>query len=279
VTSADASSCGTTSQIITVGAQRLRVSVRSRASGDGPTLLLINGIGVRLESFRPFVDELTDAGIEVIGFDIPGVAGAPPPVARYRFPGLARLVRRLLDRLGHRDVDVLGVSWGGGLAQEFARRHSQRCRRLVLVSTSPGAASVPGAPSALARMISPRRFTDPGHTATILRQLYGGKVRTDPALARRAAAAISGGDGSGYYGQLYAALGWTSIHWLHTLRQPTLILSGTDDPIVPAVNARIMHRLIPDARLHLVDDGHLALLTSARTLAPIVEQFLREDRT
>lgn len=224
MTSADASSCGTTSQIITVGAQRLRVSVRSRASGDGPTLLLINGIGVRLESFRPFVDELTDAGIEVIGFDIPGVAGAPPPVARYRIPGLARLVRRLLERLGHRDVD-------------------------------------------------------PAHTATIAPQPYGGEVRTDPALARRAAAAGSGGDGSGYYGQLYAALGWTSIHWLHTLRQPTLILSGTDDPIVPAVNARIMHRLIPDARLDLVDDGHLALLTSARTLAPIVEQCLREDRT
>jgi pimeloyl-ACP methyl ester carboxylesterase len=58
------------------------------------------------------------------------------------------------------------------------------------------------------------------------------------------------------------------------LRQPTLILAGTDDPIVPLVNARIMARLIPNSELHVFDDGHLGLLTSADELAPVVRGFL-----
>jgi pimeloyl-ACP methyl ester carboxylesterase len=52
------------------------------------------------------------------------------------------------------------------------------------------------------------------------------------------------------------------------------VLSGADDPIVPPANARIMSRLIPNARLHIFDDGHLGLLTSVDELAPIVRDFL-----
>jgi pimeloyl-ACP methyl ester carboxylesterase len=66
---------------------------------------------------------------------------------------------------------------------------------------------------------------------------------------------------------------------LSQIRQPTLVLSGADDPIVPPVNARIMSRLIPNARLHIFDDGHLGLLTSADELAPIVADFLAADGT
>jgi pimeloyl-ACP methyl ester carboxylesterase len=65
--------------------------------------------------------------------------------------------------------------------------------------------------------------------------------------------------------------------WLHTLRQPTLILSGRDDPIVPWVNGRIMARLIPNSRLHVFADGHLGLLTSAAELGPIVRDFLLQE--
>ncbi len=85
------------------------------------------------------------------------------------------------------------------------------------------------------------------------------------------------GGSLGYYWQLLGITGWTSIHWLHRLGQPTLVLSGTDDPIVPLANAKIMARLIPNARLHFFEDGHLGLLTSANTLAPVVSQFLTEN--
>jgi pimeloyl-ACP methyl ester carboxylesterase len=74
---------------------------------------------------------------------------------------------------------------------------------------------------------------------------------------------------------MLGAVGWTSIFWLRKLGQPTLILHGDDDPIVPLVNAKIMHRLIPHSKLYMFHDGHLGLGTSAQELAPVVDQFLR----
>jgi len=71
-----------------------------------------------------------------------------------------------------------------------------------------------------------------------------------------------------------ASTGWTSLPFLRLIRQPTLLLMGDDDPIIPAVNARIMARLIPDARLHLYEGGHIALVTEADRLAPVIEDFL-----
>jgi pimeloyl-ACP methyl ester carboxylesterase len=53
-----------------------------------------------------------------------------------------------------------------------------------------------------------------------------------------------------------------------------LILAGNDDPIIPLANARILHALLPHATLHVYDDGHLGLLTSADELGPIVSRFL-----
>src|SRR5215468_2325648 len=118
----------------------LRVGVRS---GDTtrPPLLLFNGIGANIELAAPFLEALDGAAIT---FDVPGVGGSPAPMMPYRPRSLARLAARLLDQLGYDEVDVLGVSWGGTLAQQFAFQHSARCRRLVLAATSPGHLMVPG---------------------------------------------------------------------------------------------------------------------------------------
>jgi pimeloyl-ACP methyl ester carboxylesterase len=78
----------------------------------------------------------------------------------------------------------------------------------------------------------------------------------------------------GYYLQLIAGIGWTSLPWLPFLSQPTLVMAGTDDPIVPLANGRIMAKLIPDARLVTLDDGHLFLLTSACESARLITEFL-----
>jgi len=259
---------------IGVDGQRLRVMIQ-QGRGEGPPLLLLNGLGANLELLQPFVDALD--GTETIRVDLPGSGGSPAPSLPVRFPGLARLVARMLDRLGHGAVDVLGVSWGGALAQQFAHQYRERCRRLILVSTGTGAIMVPGRLSALLSLASPRRYQDPSYLASIAGRLYGGRLRSDPALAARVARQMRAGDTRGYYGQLLAGFGWTSIHWLHGLRQPTLILTGRDDPIVPSLNGRIMAWLIPNSRLHVFDDGHLGLVTSAAELAPIVHAFLTED--
>jgi poly(3-hydroxyalkanoate) depolymerase len=257
---------------IDVGGQRLRVAIQP-GRGDGRPLLLLGGIGANLEVLQPFVDAL-DAGIETLRVDLPGAGGSSTPSIPYRFPGLARLTAQMLDRLGYPEVDLLGISWGGALAQQFAFQYPTRCRRLVLVSTATGAIMVPGRPSVLARLATPRRYLDPAYLATIAAHLYGGRLRSNPELAAKYGRAVRSAGMRGYYWQLLGSAGWTSILWLHRLRQPTLILAGTDDPVVPLVNARIMACLIPNSRLHVFDDGHLGLLTSADELAPVVRRFL-----
>src|SRR5437660_10655242 len=116
---------------IIVDGQRLRVAIRS-GNGTRTPLLLVNGIGVNFEVLQQFVDAL-DPAIEVIRFDVPGTGGSPAPLIPYRFSSHARLVRKMLDQLGYQQVDVLGVSWGGALAQQSAVQYRARCRRLILV--------------------------------------------------------------------------------------------------------------------------------------------------
>jgi poly(3-hydroxyalkanoate) depolymerase len=268
---------------LALGNQLVRVAVRPgrrgfRARPPGAPLLLINGIGASLELLQPFVDEL-DPALEVIRFDVPGVGGSPLPAAPYRFTGLGRLVGQLLTELGHDRADVLGISWGGAAAQHFAFTQRSRCRRLVLVSTATGMIMVPARPSVLARMATPRRYTDRDYLASMAGDLYGGSARTDPGGVTAAMNAHNRiGSRLGYVYQLTAGLGWTSVPFLPLVRQPTLILSGADDPIIPLANARLMHRLIPDARLHVFPGGHLGLVTEARQLAPVVSEFLTAER-
>ena len=105
-------------------------------------------------------------------------------------------------------------------------------------------------------------------------KIYGGKVSSQPELAREFAQTTHFGSALGYFYQMLGGVGWTSIFWLRTLRQPTLILHGDNDPLVPLVNAMIMHRLIPHSKLYIFHDGHLGLGTSARELAQVIEKFL-----
>ena len=139
---------------------------------------------------------------------------------------------------------------------------------------------VPGNPRVLVRMLTPRRHRDPGYAARIAGELYGGSARKNPAVARDLLHATTRlGPARGYYYQLISSAGWTSLPWLPRLRQPTLILAGDDDPIIPLVNARIMHRLIPQSELHIYHGGHLELAADAGHIAPVVEAFLDADLT
>lgn len=260
---------------LTVGGRTLRVAIRPGTDDAVPPLLLMNGIGASLEVLQPLVDAL-DTRRTVIRFDVPGVGGSPRPVVPYVLWTLAPVVAGVLDRLGHTgQVDVLGLSWGGGLAQQFAVQYRGRCRRLVLAATGTGTLMVPAHPQVLARMLTPRRHRDPEHARKIAGLIYGGTMRTDP---DRAAAALHThtrvGPRRGYYYQLAATTGWSSLPFLRLIRQPTLVIAGDDDPIIPVVNARLMARLIPRARLHVYRGGHIALITEADELAPVIDGFL-----
>jgi poly(3-hydroxyalkanoate) depolymerase len=261
---------------LTIEGQRLRIGVRAGAS-HLPPLIVFNGIGASLELIEPFVSALPER--EVVAFDVPGSGGSPAALLPYRFPGLARLAHKLLGELGYNGaVDALGVSWGGALAQTFAFEFPTHCRKLVLASTSPGALMVPGRPSVLAKLVSPRRYVDPDFLHAFGGEIYGGAFRSDPDLLRRHAQALWAPSNRGYLYQLIAAAGWTSLPWLRLLTQPTLVMHGSDDPIVPLINARILSALIRRAELHVVDDGHMFLVSKAQDVAPVVHRFLTDEQ-
>src|ERR1700746_2714642 len=157
-----------------VGGQTLRVGIRPGDKSQAP-LLLFNGIGANIELVEPFLDILD--GPEAIIFDVPGVGGSPAPRVPYRPWHLARLSARLLDQLGYDRVDVLGVSWGGAIAQQFAFQLGKRCRRLVLAATSTGHIMVPGKFAVHLKMASPRRYRDPVFMGRIAGDIYGGRRR------------------------------------------------------------------------------------------------------
>lgn len=261
---------------ITVRRIQVRVSVRQPQGrfADEPPLLLCNGIGASLEVLQPLVDKL-DPDRGVIRFDVPGVGGSPIPPFPYTLAGLASWLTTVVTRLGHREFDVLGLSWGGGLAQQLAVQSRKRVRRVVLVATGTGSLMVPAHPSVLRKMMTPRRHRDPAYAASIAADIYGGSMRTHPERgAQLLHAATRAGPKRGYYYQLAATTGWSSLPFLTMVRQPTLLLAGDDDPIIPLVNAKVMARLIPRAQLHVYHGGHLGVLTESDELGPVIEGFL-----
>jgi poly(3-hydroxyalkanoate) depolymerase len=258
-------------RLVPVLGQQIRVDVRP---GSGVPLVLCNGIGASLEVFDPVVDQL-DPDTPVVRLDVPGTGGSPDSPLPYGFPYLAAVLGVLLGRIGIvGQVDVLGLSWGGALAQQFAFQNPRRCRRLILVSTGTGAIMVPGGPTILAKMATPRRFLDHDYAASIAGDIYGGTVRDDPSMVKQLFdRQLMAGSRVGYLHQLLAGAVWTSLFALPMIRQQTLILAGLDDPIIPVVNARVMGRLLPHATVHLHRGGHVDLITNAAELAPVIELF------
>jgi poly(3-hydroxyalkanoate) depolymerase len=261
-------------EMLRVGTQLLRVGrrpARRARSGVAP-LLLFNGIGGNIELLGPFVRRMPER--EAITFDMPGVGHSLMPARPYRPRNIVKLACGVLDHYRHRQADVLGVSWGGGIAQQFARTASERCRRLVLCATAPGVVMVPSRPSVMLKMATPRRYMSKSYAMQVAGHIYGGDFRRDPDLVAQLFRHVRWQSRLGYYLQLGAMFGWTSIHWLHRITQPTLVMAGRDDPLVPLANARLMHVLIPNSELMVFDCGHLFLLTRGEQAATAIRAFL-----
>lgn len=264
-------SIASTDVLIATGGQRIRVRYRR---GVGVPLVMCNGIGAGLEVLEPAVESL-DPGRPVIRFDAPGCGASSTSPLPYGFPYLAWVLGRVLDEMNIGVVDVLGFSWGGALAQQFAFQNPMRCRRLVLVATGTGAVMVPGNPSVLTKMLTPRRFRDPAYAADIAAELYGGTARQRASeVAELMGRQMHAGSRRGYLHQLMAGAVWTSLFALPVIRQRALILAGKDDPIIPNVNAYIMNRLLPRSRIYWHPDGHIDFFLNAPALAPAIDEFL-----
>jgi pimeloyl-ACP methyl ester carboxylesterase len=228
------------SSLVDVRGHQLRV----RVEGTGPALLLLNGLTRPLESWNPFIKALS--GHTVVRFDMPGVGESQTSLLPQSIGKMAEITALVLDEIGLDRVDVLGLSHGGAVAQQFCRDYPSRVRRLVLVSTSCGVGSTLGSWGAL---VSLRTFK------------YGSSF-TELVGASWHSMAISN---------------WSSIPFLGSINATTLVVSGSDDPVVPLANSRSLAQRIPNASLVVLPGGHdLQSTEPAQALARAVQHFLTQ---
>jgi poly(3-hydroxyalkanoate) depolymerase len=258
-----------------VDGTRLRIA----EAGSGPPLLLLMGIGGNIEMWGPIAERIHDR--RLIAFDAPGTGESSMGRIR-RMRGLSDLAAAVLDAFEVPGADVLGYSFGGALAQEMARRHPDRVRRVILGATTFGWGGLPARPSVYVHMIHPARYHSPRYLDWVAPHIYGGKARV--AAAKSGAGILSDArlarppSTIGYLSQLSALCGWTSLPWIHKLEMPILVLAGDDDPIIPLVNARILGCRTPNAKLHIVrGGGHLFLLDENEGVIQAIDEFLGTD--
>ena len=254
----------------TVDGRVLRVAVwrSSKATTSSPycSSTALARISRRWRRWRRLLDDR-----DFITFDMPGIGGSPDPVVPYNAILMARIAALLLDRFEMPLVDVMGVSWGGAMAQQFALQNGARTNKLILVATSAGMLMVPGNPAALIKMADPRRYIDPEFMAKHFKTLYGGMVGNKAEHISR----IKPPSKTGYFYQLMAMMGWTSAPFLPFMKTETLIMMGGDDQIVPVANGKFLEFLIPNSELMVIEDGgHLFLLSHVEESIAAIREFL-----
>ncbi len=260
-----------------IGNNRIRVAIRPGDKIRHRPLFIFNGLGANWEVVMSAFKHINPA-IEVIAFDMIGTGSSSTPILPYSFKGLARMSRKLLTQLDYTEVHVLGISWGGALAQQFACMYPNVCKKLILVATTSGVIMVPAKPSVLLKMLTPLRYWSPMYMKNIAGSIYGGKFRTHKKLAAQLTKKIRPNSLWGYLNQLSAISRFTSLPWLKKIQQPTLVMAGDDDPIVPLVNAKVLAKKIPNATLWVLEGGgHLFLMAQQDKALPAIESFLKKE--
>lgn len=261
----------------TLGRRRLRVGRWNwHLVGEAVPLLVFNGIGMNMDVLEPLAGMLAERPVLMI--DPPGIGASPDPVLPYT-PGMAAgWATELLDRYGIERVDVLGFSWGGAIAQQFAIRHGRRVRRLVLAAIGPGVPMVPGNPATLRHMADPhwmRGLLKEPKRAAFLGVGPSDRKALTPAFLKR----LKLPGPRGYLYQLGALAGWTSALALPLLDKPTLVVMGEDDQIVPLANGQMLAALIPHARLEVIAGaGHLFMFSHPQEFVRHLREFLGSDK-
>jgi pimeloyl-ACP methyl ester carboxylesterase len=213
------------------------------SAGDGEPLVLIPGFASGASLWTRQIGPLA-RHFRVISFDPRGVAQSDKPEGEQTISLLADDLAELLRFLGIAETHVVGVSFGGFVAQEFALRYPQMTRKLVLCCTSFGGPNHVGpAPEVMSEIMQPRA---------------AGDVSEDM-----------------YRVQLQAAMAFNTEDRLAAISSPTLIVSGDADVIVPVQNSYNLAREIPNAELQLVSGGsHTFFLEQADEFNQVVTKWL-----
>ncbi len=256
--------------------------------GEGPTLLLIHGIGGDWRTWEPVLDGLARQH-HVVAVDLPGHGGSAKGAGDYSLGALACALRDVGGVLGLERATVIGHSLGGGIAMQFAYQFPERCERLVLVSSG-GLGPDVGLVLRLATLPGSELFLS--LTAPAARSLINLAASTGRALRIRATADAE------HYARAFAALAEpdTRAAFLGTLRgvvgtrgqlvdardrlylaqhMPTLIVWGERDAVLPVDHGHAAQQAMPGSRLEIFEDtGHLPQLDDPRRFVDIVEDFI-----
>jgi pimeloyl-ACP methyl ester carboxylesterase len=214
---------------------------------------------------------------QLISFDAPGVGRSPNRLVPTSINEISEVALALLDHLGIEECDVLGYSLGGTVAQNLARNHARRVRRLVLASTSFGFGLVPGKWNSVFHLYNPLRYYSKLYYDRTIGPMAGGQARNDPVFIERHGTLrrMQRPNVLGYYLQMAAISSFSSLGWLSDIDVPTLVVTGDDDPLIPPVNAYLLARRIPEARLLVSPhDGHLLLFDSRSPALAQIHEFL-----
>jgi len=260
-------------------------------SGNGPLLVLLHGITSTSEAWREVMPQLAEEHT-VIAPDLLGHGRSAKPRGDYSLGAYAAGVRDLLAVLGFERGTVVGHSLGGGIALQFAYLFPERVERLALISSG-----------GLGKEVHPllRAATLPGSEWVLPLMAREWSVKAGDAVRSAAAKiGIEAGPDMAEFARGYASLVDEGARdaFLHTMRSvidkdgqrvsaldrlyladqvPTLIVWGTDDPIIPVEHGRRAHEIITHARyVEIERSGHWPMLDApdrfARELIEFIEQ-------
>jgi pimeloyl-ACP methyl ester carboxylesterase len=257
------------------------VELSYERAGSGPPLLMIMGLGGTYSHWdERFLEDLR-RDHEVIIYDHRGVGKSSRVEAPFTMSQLAADAAGLLEALGVAQAHVVGFSMGGMVAQELALSRPDLVSVLVLASTYCGG---PGSQSA--REGTMRRLAEPAARGDREGSVQAAwEVNTSPEFAkdeeaharfmeigaeRRVALAVLGA-------QLRAISEHDTSVRLPSLKAPTLVIHGTTDAMVPVENGRMIARLVPGARLEILEGaGHLFFWEAPLPAATLVREHIAE---
>ena len=235
-----------------------RIHYRVSGRADGEPLVLIMGLGWDMTGWQLLMPHLRD--YRVLRLDNRGTGRSDKPDRPYSIRQMALDVVRCMNVAGIESAHVYGVSLGSMIAQELAISYPARVRSLVLGCPSPGAIAFPGSPGILRVVLSRQELSEEESFWRATPYLYGRALTERPeaieeVMRRRIA---SRADPVGVRRQLEAVLRWSSLRRLRHVQVPTLVIHGDKDRLIPASNGRLIARLIPGARLHILrGPGHV----------------------
>jgi pimeloyl-ACP methyl ester carboxylesterase len=249
------------------------LSIAYRRRGQGPALVLLHGFLCDSRCWRPQLAGL--AGFDIIAWDAPGAGASADVPESFTLEDWSGCLAGLLAALGIASANVLGVSWGGVLAQAFHHHHPERVSRLLLAGTYAGWLGSVG-PAAAAQRLA-RCEADSHLPGKELARRWVDEMFTPaapPALVAELAAIFAGFHPAGFRLMARSLATTDTTRWLANVDAPTLLLWGDDDRRSPLAIAERMRDAIPGARLErIAGAGHLANMEQPASFDRLVRDF------